>query len=256
MSIDGSNILETVDLGGSDLPIANQTTPTFFPVSLPGEFLLLPATPQRFVLAMDFSPTADPNATVGLTMNDIIVDSAPLSLTTYTSDSIANDFDVPLPVALVSFSATAASSGVTLHWRTEAKTNNVGFNIYRSTTQDGRFKKIGFIEGHGSTAVAHEYTFTDRKAAPGETYYYISLEDIDVEGKTEKSELISITFKPCQSVPLKGLPTRLALYQNCPNPFNPETWLPYGQMSGFRFSTRRGVRFAGSTWGIKSPVPI
>jgi hypothetical protein len=228
-SVNGDDILTTTAIGGPNVDSAISEQPFgSFPASLPigSGFTLILSTPQRFFLAMDFSPTADPNAIVGLTVNDITVEEDPLSLTTYTPDSIANDLDVPLPVALASFSATATNTGVTLHWRTETETNNIGFNIYRSTTQDGGFKKISFIDGHGSTAITHEYTFTDRKAAPGETYYYY-LEDIDVEGKIEKSDLISITFQLRQLVPLKGLPARFALYQNYPNPFNPETWIPY-----------------------------
>lgn len=41
-----------------------------------------------------------------------------------------------------------------------------GYRIYRSTSKDGDYKKIGEVSGSASTS------FTDKKLSPGKTYYY------------------------------------------------------------------------------------
>ena len=133
--------------------------------------------------------------------------------------------DSSLPVELSLFTATSVEKGTKLKWRTESEVNNVGFGIYRSTQENGEYRRIAWVDGQGSTPIAHDYQFVDRKARDGETYYYF-LEDVDLEGNTERSEIISITFQQ-PVAPLDVIPTQFALYQNYPNPFNPETWIPY-----------------------------
>ena len=61
--------------------------------------------------------------------------------------------------------------------------NNVGFNIKRSTTKNGKFKVITpvVIRGAGTTGERQAYTYTDTTTKPNVVYYY-QLECISVDG--------------------------------------------------------------------------
>lgn len=145
--------------------------------------------------------------------------------------------DISLPVFLSVFTATATPNGVLLSWRTESEVDNIGWNIYRSTKRDGEYHRINdrLIAGAGNSAMPHDYQFLDKDAREGITYFYY-LEDIDIFGRENRSDVIQVPSdkawveKPPQekNQPLKSLPpSKFALLQNYPNPFNPETWIPY-----------------------------
>jgi len=129
--------------------------------------------------------------------------------------------DTSLPVTLSSFTANAKDGEVTLRWRTETEVGNLGFSIYRSEQEDGKYTKIGFVNGAGNSAMPIDYKFTDKKAEAGKTYFYY-LEDIDVAGKKTKHNWVKVLVPPAELIP-----TAFGLFQNYPNPFNPETWIPY-----------------------------
>lgn len=72
---------------------------------------------------------------------------------------------------------------VLISWTTEAEMNNIGFNIKRSTTKNGKFKVINpaVIPGAGKTGERQTYTYTDTTAKPRVVYYY-QLECISIDG--------------------------------------------------------------------------
>jgi hypothetical protein len=86
-------------------------------------------------------------------------------------------------IELDSFTAIAGNKNVTLTWETAAERDNIGFNIYRSETKDGKYVKINseIIPAQGSAFQGAKYTYIDKTAKNRKTYYY-KLDDMDIFG--------------------------------------------------------------------------
>lgn len=124
-----------------------------------------------------------------------------------------------LPVSLSSFTASADKRNVTLMWVTEWELNNLGFDIERLTplnppeggTSD--WKKIAFIQGHGTSNIPNGYMFKDENLKSGS--YRYRLKQIDYSGNFEY-------FYPGSDVMISP-PGKFELGQNYPNPSNPNS---------------------------------
>jgi hypothetical protein len=135
-----------------------------------------------------------------------------------------NGTAVSLPVELSMLTATASNGAVNIRWRTETEINNHGFEVERLINshipkfQNPTWKKIGFVEGNGTSSISHEYSFTDHSASAGT--YLFRLKQIDREGSVHYSE--SVEAK------IENVPNEFVLENNFPNPFNPSTTIRFG----------------------------
>jgi hypothetical protein len=91
----------------------------------------------------------------------------------------------PTSVYLIAFTATGAKKDITLSWETTNEIDNLGFNIFRSTSPEGTRIKLNTdliptINPPGSLDGA-VYTFVDSNVKMRITYYYW-LEDVDFTG--------------------------------------------------------------------------
>jgi chitinase len=61
------------------------------------------------------------------------------------------------------FSVTAVQTGVLLTWQTLREYQNKGFEVQRRLSTSGRWSKIGFVAGAGTSSDTRGYSFTDAK---------------------------------------------------------------------------------------------
>jgi trimeric autotransporter adhesin len=100
-----------------------------------------------------------------------------------------NQPQTPLPVELKSFTAKLNNGKVLLDWTTAQERNNRGFDVERSL--DGKnFTKLGFVEGHLTSTVEHDYSFVDARPLAGTSYY--RLRQVDTDGKYAYSPMVSV----------------------------------------------------------------
>jgi hypothetical protein len=160
------------------------------------------------------------NGTIGNRDDDYMV--SPLITAGFGEIAFGTTSDQPLPIELVSFTASSDFQGITLQWQTGSELQNLGFKVLRSDTEDGNYQVIASYEddddllGLGTSATGKVYTFTDEQAnlEPGKTYYY-QLADEDFNGNINYSSAISVATLV--------IPKEFRLHQNYPNPFNPTT---------------------------------
>ncbi|MFZ4622573.1 MAG: choice-of-anchor Q domain-containing protein, partial [Bacteroidota bacterium] len=123
----------------------------------------------------------------------------------------------PLPVELISFTASVRGSDVVLRWNTATETMNHGFDIERRTGVAGPWQNAGFIPGNGTTNSEREYSFTEHKVTPA--HYHSRLKQIDHDGR--------FSYVAETEATVGSVPTLFRLEQNYPNPFNPSTLIEF-----------------------------
>jgi Secretion system C-terminal sorting domain len=97
----------------------------------------------------------------------------------------------PLPIELISFDALVEGENVRLNWATANEINNEFFEIERSS--DGiHFETILYQNGAGNSTTLIEYTDLDRNPLFGISYY--RLKQVDVDGDSSYSDIISVNF--------------------------------------------------------------
>jgi hypothetical protein len=100
-----------------------------------------------------------------------------------------------LPIELLSFNAESFRQNVKLTWQTASEDRNLGFEIYRSTDSDPErtgWKKIGWMDGKGTTSETQYYSFYDERPLSGTNYY--RLKQMDMNGNYEFTDIVSADF--------------------------------------------------------------
>jgi hypothetical protein len=125
-----------------------------------------------------------------------------------------------LPVELVSFEVHAIDGAVALNWKTATEVNNEGFDILRSVSPTANITKwegVGYVEGHGSSSVPHEYSYTDRSIPSGGELFY-RLRQNDRDGSFNYSQIVRVQL---------GGVNEFKLYPAYPNPFTSSTAISF-----------------------------
>ena len=143
--------------------------------------------------------------------------------------------DQNLPVALISFTASAGNNLVTLKWITASEQENVGFKIMRSTAEEGNYSLLSSyetnpeLEGQFNSNVQTKYKFMDQTVVNNQTYWY-KLVDVDVNGvQTEHGPMSATPHAVGGDITtINIIPAgTFELHPNYPNPFNPKTTLRF-----------------------------
>ncbi len=125
----------------------------------------------------------------------------------------------PLPVQLVSFSASLLPPTVLLEWRTLTEVNNYGFYIQRGGPGAEAPADIpgAFVPGGGTTSVPQRYSWTDSMPLPVNLRY--RLKQVDLDGTIHYSHQIAVDASVL-AVSEQGWKSPEGL-EVWPNPFNP-----------------------------------
>jgi len=127
-----------------------------------------------------------------------------------------NEDTTPLPVELISFTASVENKSLVLRWTTATETNNSRFEVERSS-DNSSFQSVGSVPGAGSSTEIKNYTFIVADPLNGVQYYRLKIIDLNGSYSYSQSIKIDISFYP----------EEFSLFQNYPNPFNPSTTIKY-----------------------------
>ena len=112
------------------------------------------------------------------------------------------DVDLPTAITLASFDAAPQGNAILVTWETAMELDNVGFNLYRSETEEGPYAQLNEMlipPQFPGEVMGGYYEWLDTDVQPGATYYY-KLEDLDVKGVSTFHGPVSATLVSAPTV--------------------------------------------------------
>lgn len=97
-----------------------------------------------------------------------------------------------LAIELERIWAEVAGNDINIYWTTASETDNMGFELERSTDATN-FERIEWIEGQGNSSVSTDYKYTDTNVNENVVYYY-RVKAIETSGKEEYSPIVSASL--------------------------------------------------------------
>ena len=108
-----------------------------------------------------------------------------------------------LPVELISFDAEKNGDEIDVYWTTVSEKNSDYFNVRRAGS-DNQWQVIGKISAAGNSNKKIDYSFIDNSPLEGINYY--ELEEVDIDGATQKSKITFVNFSTSQKTQLYAFP--------------------------------------------------
>jgi hypothetical protein len=115
----------------------------------------------------------------------------------------------PLPITLISFTATPENGVIKLNWETSAEVNNDHFTIQRSTNSI-QWQDIQIVAGSGNTNIDSKYSAYDLNPYTGISYY--RLEQTDLDGKQSFSMIRQINLNTATTINIYPNPVTDHIY--------------------------------------------
>jgi hypothetical protein len=136
-------------------------------------------------------PNDCPTPAVGKACVDTAANTATIPGVNTFSDWTLGEPVAPTAARLESLTATRASNGTLIEWKTGYEVSNLGFNLYRSEGEKGTRTLVNpassliagsaFMSGGGAAPAGRSYTWLDSARTTTNTRYW--LEDVDMKGK-------------------------------------------------------------------------
>ncbi|RZK45386.1 MAG: T9SS type A sorting domain-containing protein, partial [Hymenobacter sp.] len=110
-------------------------------------------------------------------------------ISSFSPFAVTSNAAGPLPVRLVAFGAQRSAATVVCTWTTASEQNSSHFTVERSLA-GAAFEALGTLNGQGTQATAHTYSFVDERPAAGLAYY--RLRQVDTDGTATYSPVVAV----------------------------------------------------------------
>lgn len=204
--VHGNRVGNQVSINLSTLPVLGNWTADFYdvntnPMSLASGFTQTDR-PLR-IWASDFSA-------FGINASNIsqisyfrirLSGSSDIAFVAYNSKTV--DLATVLPVTLNWFKGQAIDQTVDLNWQTATESDLSHFEIEYSRN-GSEFLPLANVTANGNSTTAKNYSYTQRQAATGATWY--RLKQVDKNGRFEYSSVIKVVVETTSKATLKSYP--------------------------------------------------
>ena len=98
----------------------------------------------------------------------------------------------PLPLTLLSFTASLKNCEPVLYWETESEINTDRFEVERSFANSNDWKKIGELPATGVGSIKTDYSFIDNATPASAEKILYRLKMLDKDGKFKYSKILPV----------------------------------------------------------------